>query len=202
MEELKTIWNKLNELQIQVGELIDEKAIDHSMAQLKQQETSRIKEANVLKGMIFGTVGVLAAMLLMVVFVTEQSIIWTQVLGLALIGLGMYWMLYQFQRTQIPFEAGNYDQEAQGFIKTAHEKLILRKKLLTIAPLVYGLLLLSGLHLMLHPYLMEIPYYLGIMGATYGICLGILGGGMGIKHNQFEREFRPIMERFERFLAE
>ena len=193
MEDLQAIWNKLNELQKQVGALIDEQAIDHNLDQLQQRESARLREARWLRGMIVGTVTLLTGMVVLVAFLTHQPVTWGQILGSVCIGQGMYWMLWQFQRTQI--------QDAQGFIAAAREKLLLRRKLLILAPLVYALLLLGGMHLLLHPYISLLPAYWGIIGGSYGFTLGILGAGMGIQWQKFERDYGPVLDRFERFLA-
>lgn len=202
MEDLQAIWNKLNELQQQVGALIDETAIDDTLQQLRTREQARLREAKFLQIMIYGTVAVMTGMVFWVAYMTQQPVAITQLLGIGLIGLGMYWMRWQFRRTQLSVEPDQYSQDAQGFIATARQQLQLRKKLLIYAPLVYALMLLSGLHLLLHSYLSELSSYWGMIGGSYGLTLGALGAGIGMQLHKFKREFGPILSRFERFLAE
>jgi O-antigen/teichoic acid export membrane protein len=202
MEDLQAIWNKLHELQQEVGAMIDEPAIDDTLQQLRTREDARLREAKLLRVIIFGTIFFLVAMVLLVAYLTHQPVAWTQFLGIALVGLGMYWMHAQFLRTQITIEPRSYDQDAQGFISAARNQLLLRKQLLIFAPIIYAFLLLGGMHLLIHPYISALDAYWGIIAGSYGLTLGILGAGIGMQLQKFQREFGPILNRFERFLAE
>lgn len=174
MDDLKQIWNQVNDLKLHLESIMPKEAPSLLHKRLIAIEEERKQQTQKAYSMVYGVILYFFAVSIGVNwFIT--GIIWlplNQVAGILLFVFGFSFMLSRFQKNTLDLD---YSQLTQPFIQEAIDQLKLRKKRLLTDPLIYVFCLIGAIHLLLHGYLKMVDGYWGYIGLLYGTMLGLAG---------------------------
>jgi len=187
MEKLEMIWHKLDALEKAIGALIAKDAVKETYQLLKKEEMAQRKWKPWALLIIIG----------MMAFMTWITGAYTSVIsmmGIALIALGAYLMLYFLQKSQINLQGYEANPTAANFDKMIRESLKKRVHYWALGVAIYTLSLTFGLHLLIFG-VASLVGKGGLVGIFYGIMFGLTGtvtGSMYAIHTKkYEVIFNP-----------
>lgn len=202
---LKTIWNKLNALQIEIGQLIELDKVETVFKDLAEKEKLRGKE------IYWHQPKIISMWLMMGLIAFSPNLIlgffpdFIQIIGYLLTIVGMIWLTHHFNSSKIPFKENSHEASSIDFLKKAKTQLLKRKKADVFGPIGYGILLFSGIYMMLFNYLQlinsDVGFLLGITGASIGIVAALVGSTVHFQKKQFDKNYNEILCRIDTFLA-
>ena len=201
MEDLKLIWNKLNELQLEVGKLIEMDKVETVYDKLKKEEELKKKWMPFTAPVILLTMG-------WIFWITYpkgeplSEILFTPfTLGILLIIFGAFLMMYLIVKIRIPLARYQHDRSSLDFLKIVKERLHQRKKYTLIGVSLYLFILTIGVHLMIFEF-NSLAGSWGMVFGLYGFMLGLTGmmiPSVLVAHN---KQYKDILSRIDRFLAD
>jgi len=204
MDDLKAIWQKIGDLKEEVGEMIEMNKVESVYSQLKKEEARNKKW---LPWMIPYIIAVTAFIFLVYNWISQtysdRNLTTQQILGTLLIPLGGFIMLYFYQLHKIPLDNKEHDQTSLSFLKMVKEKLAKKRKAIRLGNITYILLLTIGLNLVsfdwggtsISLYWKHLLFLNGTM-----LVIGIFSFMFGLK--KFDKQYKDILTRIDRFLAE
>ena len=204
MEDLKSIWQKVNDLKGEVGEMLEMNKVETIYTQLKKEEDRQKKW---LPWMIPYFIGMTLSMLWFYNWVShtwfDRPLNTIQIIGTLLIFVGASIMLYMNQLHKIPLAAYEHDQTAQSFLKIVKEKLAKRRKMALWSNVIYIGILTVALNIISYDW--SAPYangnwsYLLFLNG-FMICLAVVAVPLGLR--KFDKRYKDILTRIDRFLVE
>ena len=194
MEDLKAIWNKVNDLQLQVGKLVDTDTVEHTYTTLKKEQDLQKKWTPWMIPYILVLMGFMT-------WLTEAFKSPVSMAGIGLITIGGLVMTYLLQANQIPIEQYEHNRDATSFLKMVKEKLAKRKHFWAIGVAIYTLSLTFGLHLLIFG-LDSLDGKGGQVGLLYGIMLSLTGYATGNMYVTHQSRYGELLKSINRFLAE
>lgn len=192
--DLKLIWGKLNDLQIEVGELINTDIVEDAYSILKKEQALQKK----------WTPWMIPYILIVMSFFTwitnaTDSII--SMIGIFLITIGGFIMTYLLQSNQVPIERYEHNRDATEFMRIVKDKLARRKHFWAIGVAIYTLSLLFGLHLLIFG-VDSLAGKGGELGLLYGTMLGLTGFVTGSMFLAHQKRYGNLLKRIDQFLTE
>lgn len=194
MEDLKVIWGKLNDLQIEVGKLVEVDSVTSIYNKLKKEEANR-------KKWMPWMIPYILLMMAVITWVTEAYKGMIPMFGIALITVGGFLMMWLLSRHQISVEAYEHDKNATVFLTSVKDKLVKRKTSWAIGVALYILLLLGGLHLLIFG-LDSLAGKGGMLGLLYGTMLGLMGYATGSMYLRHQKQYGDTLKMIDRFLKD
>lgn len=205
MEELRTIWTKLNALQLEVGQMIDMDKVETVYEQLKKEEEIREKYTPYLFPIIGGTMLVLGGIIFSSNWMIGEPLDIVQVIGFTLICIGAIYLIYQFKLSSIIFKENDPSESTNDFLRMAKKQLIKRKKASIIGPILYTLLLMIGMYLIILKYINlgdTSGFLYGATGLHFGVMFALMGFTYQNQTKLFNEKYQEILERIDRFLID
>lgn len=193
MEDLKVIWSKLNDLQMEVGQMIGTDNVETVYNQLKKEQERK------KKWMPFMLPYVVVLMSFMT-WLTEAYRGVVPMIGIGLITIGAFIMVQLLNKHKVSLDAYEHDKDSTTFLKLVKEKLNKRKNTWAIGVALYTLLLLGGLHLLIFG-LESLVGKGGEVGLLYGMMLGLTGFSAGSMYKLHQRQYGDILKTIDRFLT-
>lgn len=197
MDELHAIWNKLNDLQVEVGTLLEVNKVETIYQQLKKEEDLQKKWAPFVMPFI---ICMMLGMTLFIRYAGGQPYTNIQIIGWILITLGALAMTYLLQSDSLPLATYEHHKNSLDFLKIVKEKLLKRKHLWAFAVTFYIISLTTGLHLLIFG-LGSLAGKGGILGAFYGIMFGLMGASAGGMYAMHQAKYGKLLKRIDRFLS-
>ncbi len=194
MEDLKAIWNKVNDLQQQVGKLIDGDTVENTYTNLKKEQDLQKKWTPWMIPYILVLMGFMT-------WLTEAFKSPVSMTGIGLITIGGFVMTYLLQANQIPIEQYEHNRDAASFLKTVKEKLTKRKHFWATGVAIYTLSLTFGLHLLIFG-LDSLEGQGGYVGLLYGTMLSLTGYATGTMYIAHQSRYGDMLKSINRFLAD
>lgn len=194
MEDLKMIWGKLNDLQEEVGKMINVNVVEDTYQTLKKEEENHKKYTPWMIPYILILMGFMT-------WLTEAYQSTISMVGILLITIGGFVMTYLLSTNRIPIEQYEHGRDATSFLKIVQEKLLKRKQYWPIAVAIYTLSLLAGLHLLIFG-LESVANRGGEVGILYGVMLGLTGMVTGSMYAMHQSRYGDLLKRIDRFLAD
>jgi len=196
MDELQAIWNKLNDLQTEVGALIKVDKVDTIYEKLKKEEEQQKKW---MPFMVPYIICLMLGMTWLVRYTGGKPLDLIQISGLILITLGGLSMIYLMHLARIPVDLYEHNHTSVEFMKNIKGKLLKRRHLWAIAMIVYILSLTIGLHLLIFG-IGSLAGKGGSVGAFYGIMFGLMGASAGGMYSMHQARYGGMLQRIDRFL--
>ena len=193
MEDLKMIWGKLNDLQVEIGAMLNEHVVEDTFNTLKKEEARHKKWTPLMIPYIVLLMGFMT-------WLTEAYQSTVSMVGIILITIGGFVMTYLLQANRIPIDKYEHNKDAINFMKTVKEKLMKRKHYWAIGVAIYTLSLLGGLHLLIFG-LESLAGRGGEVGLLYGMMFGLTGYATGSMYLFHQKQYGEIIKRIDRFLA-
>lgn len=193
MEDLKVIWSKLNDLQLEVGQMIGVDNVETVYTQLKKEQDRKKKWVPFL-------VPYIMVIMAFMTWLTEAYKDVVSMVGIMLITIGALIMMKLLNMHAIPIEEYEHDKDSTSFLKLVKEKLEQRKKTSALGVGLYPLFLLGGLHLLIFG-LGSLAGRGGEVGLLYGLMLGIAGFSTGSMFLFHQKQYGEILQTIDRFLA-
>lgn len=194
MEDLKTVWNKINDLQLEVGQVVDTDTVENTYTALKKEQDLQKKWTPWMIPYILILMGFMT-------WLTEAFNSPISMVGIGLITIGGFVMTYLLQANQIPIEQYEHNRNAIAFLKTVKSKLTKRRHFWAIGVVIYTLSLTFGLHLLIFG-LTSLAEKGSQFGLFYGIMLGLTGLVTGSMYVTHQSRYGDMLKRIDRFLAE
>ncbi|MEM6318914.1 MAG: hypothetical protein AAF960_14675 [Bacteroidota bacterium] len=192
MEDLKTIWNKMDALHLEMGQIINSNNVETIYKKLKREE-------ELTKQYTPFFIPVVLSVMAMMVYVTEAYKGWIPMLGIALITIGAFVMLRLILLHRVPVEQYEKSQDATSFLQQVKEKLNKKVHLSALGVAIYTLCILGGLHLLIFG-LESLVGKGGMVGAVYGTMLGLTGVGVGMMYKMHQMQYGEMLKMIDRFL--
>lgn len=203
MEDLKDIWQKVGDLKAEVGELLAMEKVETIYTQLKKEEERQKKwKPWQIPYVIVMTIFIFAVYNWISLTYSGRNMTTQQILGTLLIPIGAFTMLYFYQLHQIPLD-GEHDRTSVTFLKMVKDKLAKKGKAIRQANIIYISLLTVALNLVSFDWgISNISQHWQHLLLLNGMMLiiGITSFIFGQK--KFDRQYRDILARIDRFLAE
>lgn len=193
MEDLKKIWHKLNDLQVEIEQVLNKDAVENTYKKLK-------KEADLQKKWMPWMIPYIFCLMALMTWLTQAHDSFVKMSGIALITIGGLVMTYLLQANKIPIEQYQHHQDATTFMKIVKEKLEKRKHFWAIGVAIYTLSLTFGLHLLIFG-LDSLAGKGGYVGLLYGMMLGLTGFATGNMYLAHQKQYGEVLKTVNRFLA-
>ncbi|MEN0004889.1 MAG: hypothetical protein AAF798_12120 [Bacteroidota bacterium] len=194
MDNLKAIWEKLHEAQIEIEQLMHKDSSSAIIDTFRKEEALRQKY---LPWMLPYLAFIMTGMTLLV-YHTNPQFGSMEVLGLFLIACAGFIMIYIPQSIRIPIQSFSYGEATIPFVRAAQEKIGLRRKYLLHSTIAMMILLTGGLFCLIFgnqpaPSWRMIVYFFAFTVVLSGVA--VTGTMLG-----FDRYYKPLLERMEKFL--
>ena len=194
MEDLKAIWNKLDDLQLEIGQYFNKNVVETTYATIRKEENLRKKWTPWIIPYILVLMSVM-------VWISNAFQSWVSMMGILLITIGGFVMTYLLQANRIPVEQYEHNRDAMSFMKLVKEKLERKKHFWAIGVAIYTLSLTFGLHLLIFGF-DSLAGKMGYVALLYGLMLGIAGYATGNMYIIHQQRYGGILKTIDRFLAE
>lgn len=203
MDDLKAIWEKVGDLKAEVGELLAMDKVETIYTQLKKEEDRQKKWK---PWQIPYVIAVTAFIFWFYNWISQhyydRNMTTQQILGTLLIPIGGFIMLYFYQLHQIPLDDA-HDRTSIAFMKMVKEKLAKKRKAIRQANMIYISLLTIGINLVAFDWgLTSITehwkQFLFLNGTM--LLIAVISYINGQK--KFDKRYKDILTRIDRFLAE
>lgn len=192
--DLKAIWGKLNDLQLEVGKMIGADNIESVYNQLKKEQDRKKKWMPFMVPYIF-------AIMAFIAWVSEAHKDIVSMVGIAMITIGGFIMMNLLNMHEIPIDEYEHDKDSTTFLTLVKEKLEKRKTTWAIGVALYILLLLGGLHLLIFG-LESLAGKGGELGILYGMMFGLMGMATGNMYVLHKKQYGEILKTIDRFLTD
>lgn len=204
MDDLKIIWQKLDDLKGEVGDMIEMDKVESVFDNLKKVEDRQKKWMPwMIPYIILVTAGLYWFYGWISQFSFNRDLTNLQIIGILFIPIGGFLMLYLIQLNKIPLDLYEHDKSAVSFLKIVKEKLAKKRKYTLIANFSYLAFLITGMHLL------AIGWWEGgflehwkPIVFFYGTILMMIGIATYFSMKKFDERYKDIMEKTDRFLAE
>ena len=193
MENLKAIWSKVEDLQIEIGKLLDTDIVESTYLTLKKEQALQKKWTPWMIPYIF-------ALMTFMTWLTEAFQSPVSMTGIVLITIGGFVMTYLLKANQIPIERYEHNRDATSFLQVVREKLKKRRHFWAVGVAIYTLSLTFGLHLLIFG-LDSLAGKGGQVGLLYGGMLGLTGYVTGNMYVVHQLRYGDLLKRIDRFLA-
>ncbi|MEM9889054.1 MAG: hypothetical protein AAF849_24445 [Bacteroidota bacterium] len=196
MEELKIIWDKLNDLQEEVERLMPSDSIQSLVQTVEKHEQARQALLKKTSWMLIASFISMIAIIISTNYLIGQNTTTLQWIGFGCVGIGMFYFVYAFQRNLLQL---NFSENSSDFVRKAIQKYQNRAVFIILNPLIYGFFLGCGILLILLDYLYLIEGYQGIIGAATGILLAIVCTGLAFEKRRYQRQEKVWLEKLKKF---
>lgn len=204
MEDLKSIWQKVGDLKEEIGDMIEMNRVESVYSQLKKEEARQKKwKPWQIPYIIAVTVFIFLVFNWISQTYSGRNMTTQQIFGTLLIPIGGFIMLYFYQLHKIPLDNKEHDQTSLSFLKMVKEKLAKKRIAIRWANITYILLLTAALNLVSFDWgIVDISEQWKHLLLLNGIMLiiGILSFIFGQK--VFDKQYKDMLERIDRFLAD
>lgn len=194
MEDLKRIWNKVNDLQLDIETLLDSKTVEHTYQILKKEEKNQKKWTPLVIPIILIT-------MLVFTWVTQAYQTIVSMTGIVLITIGAFVMIRLLQMHQISIDQYEHDRDVISFLKIVKERLAKRKHTWALGVIIYTFSLTIGLHLLIFR-LDSLAGLWGQVGLLWGMMLGLTGYAGGSMYLIHQKRYGAILNRINHFLED
>ena len=198
MDELHAIWSKLDDLQIEVGALINVNQAEDIYKKLKKEEEQRDKWKPF---MVPYVVCVMLGFAWLVQSTGGNPLTIIQIISLSLIGVAGLAFVYSFYIIKLPLAEYQTNGNTVAFLKKLKASLLKRRKVYVISMACYIVSLTIGIHLLIFG-LDSLAGKGGYLGLFYGCMLGLLGASVGGTYRTYHKQYGDIFKRIDRFLEE
>ncbi|MEM1325546.1 MAG: hypothetical protein AAGI23_06305 [Bacteroidota bacterium] len=196
MEELKNIWEKVNDLQVHIQQMMPVESIESIALQIEQQEAARRKTIRLTARLLVATIIVLAILITGTNVLIGKSITLLQIIGLVSISIGMFNFIYFFYQNTLK---SSFNASTQTFVYQTVRLYKTRKRLIIIQPIIYTIFLGGGIAMILVEYLSVIDGYWGILGAMIGLLFALTGAIATLEMKKYEKNEGEILKQLVSF---
>ncbi|MEM8523641.1 MAG: hypothetical protein AAGG68_03305 [Bacteroidota bacterium] len=196
MEELKTIWEKVNELQLQIQQMMPVENVESIAQKIEAHEAKRRKNLKLTSRMLISTLITMIAIIIATNLFIGKGISLLQVAGFICVGLGMFYFLFFFHQNTLK---ASFSDSTEAFVNQTIKLYNNRKKLIITQPLGYTIFLGGGIILILIEYLSAIDGYWGIFGVMMGIMFALTGTVAAFEMKKFEKNEGAVLKQLEHF---
>jgi len=196
MEELKVIWEKVNELQLQIQQMIPVENVESIAQKIEQNEAKRRKTLKQTSRMLISTLITMFAIIIATNLFIGKGISLLQVVGFFCVGLGMFYFLYFFYQNTLK---ARLSDSTEIFVNQTIKLYKARKKLIITQPLGYTIFLGGGITMILVEYLSVIDGYWGILGAMMGVLFALTGTVASFEIKKYDKNEGVVLKQLEHF---
>lgn len=203
MDDLKAIWEKVGDLKAEVGALLVMDKVETIYTQLKKEEDRQKKWK---PWQVPYVIAVSALTFFFYNWISQtyydRSMTTQQILGTLLIPIGGLLMLYFYQLHQIPLDE-EHDRTSLSFLKMVKEKLTKKREAIRWANMVHISVLTIGLNVISYDWgLTSIIEHWKQFLFLNGTMLLIAAFSFINGQKKFDKRYKDILARIDRFLAE
>jgi len=204
MDDLKAIWQKVGDLKVEVGELIEMEKVETIYTQLKKEEDRQKKW---MPWMIPYYIGMTLLLLWVYNWISwnwyDRTLTNLQIFATLLIPAGGFIMLYFHQLHKIPLDTNEHDRTSLAFLRTVKDKLGKKRKAVLLGNMIYTIILTIGLNIMsldwgVDDLTLHWKPLLGINVTMLIICIYSFIS----TRKKIDKQYKDILARIDRFLAE
>ena len=195
MDKLQSIWTQLNQLSAELGEMAEPKSISSVYEQLQREQDLRKKFNPLLIAFVLLFPVVLWQVL---PTATENGTKWLGILLVASAGIAI---AVFSQIVKMPLKQFAYDRSSTEFLSIVRAKLDQSRKMLILGICLQITLLTLGLFFLIFGSIPEEGFY-GFLGLFLGFMFGLGGLAVGGSIASFNRYYRDLYQRIDRFLAD
>ncbi|MEN0046727.1 MAG: hypothetical protein AAF806_06710 [Bacteroidota bacterium] len=196
MEELKVIWEKVNELQFQIQQMMPTENVESIAQKIEQYEAQRRKTLKQTSWMLVSSFVTMFAIIVATNLFIGRGISLLQIVGFLCVGIGMFYFLYSFYQNTLKSELGD---STEVFVNQTIKLYQARKRLIIILPLGYAIFLGGGIIMVLVEYLSPIDGYWGIIAAMIGILFALTGSVASFEMKKYEQHEGAVLKQLSLF---
>ena len=195
MEEIKSIWNKLNVIQSELERLMDLNDINKVQHQLEMEEKIRKRFTPFMLPVVAITIATLGWL----VYSNNEKFGLTEISGLIIIFVGGLITVYFPQMNRIPLSAFDYEQSSVSFYKIVKEKIQQKRKFFIGSICSLFVSLIIGLYLLIFGF--ESHENGGMVGVYFGFMFALAGIGIPSSIRMFDSNYKDLLLRIEKFIS-
>lgn len=196
MEELKAIWEKVNDLQLQIQQMITIENVESIAQKVEQHEAQRRKTLKQTSRMLISTFITMLAIIISTNLFIGKGISILQITGFVCVALGMVYFIYLFYQNTLKT---GFSESTETFVNQTIKLYTTRKKLIITQPLGYTIFLGGGITMILVEYLSAIDGYWGIIGAMMGVLFALTGTVASFEMKKYERNEGAVLKQLSLF---